>query len=98
MPQKLLYLGGKRAPGEHRDWIAGVLGGDERRAGLMLAAPNAVILSIVAILSLFTGDGVFAGFLIGAALVVLLVGFGVPAVSRRRAERIAAKNGLQMPS
>lgn len=95
--QKILYLGGKRAPEDHRAWIEGVLGAGERRTGLMLAVPNAVLMAVVAALSLFVGDLGYAVFLVAAATVVLVAGAAIPAITRSRARKLAAKNGLRMP-
>lgn len=97
LPQKFLYLCAKRAPEEHHGWIEDILAGDERRAGMMLAIPNAVVMLGFAVLSVFVGGAAYAVFLAAAALVLLVLGFTVPALSRRRADKIAAANGLRSP-
>jgi Flp pilus assembly protein TadB len=92
---KLLYLGGKRAPHEHRPWITDVLDTVEtRKLGVLLALPNALIVCCVALVALLLGDGLLAALLVGTALLVLVSGAGLPGVTRRRADRIALRNGV----
>lgn len=95
---KVLYLGGfKRAEPDHRGWLQGVLSaGDDRRRGLLLAMPNAIVMVIAAVLTLaLLGDALGLIFLAGA-LGVLAAGAYVPAISRRRAEQVARKNDLPL--
>lgn len=94
--QKLLYLGGSKAPpGGHRDWIAQVLAGsDRRRLGFLLAIPNAAVMTSAGLLMLaLLRDALGVIFLAGAGF-VLISGALIPAVTDRRAKSVSAKNGL----
>ena len=92
--QKILYLGGKTASPEHREWLAGVLHNtDTGKLGLLLAVPNALIVATAGLLSAAIGDTQFGLFWLIASPLVLFAG-AIPAISRRRVDRITRKNQL----
>lgn len=94
--QKLLYLGGSKAPpGGHRDWIAQVLAGsDRRRLGFLLAIPNAAVMTSAGLLMLAVLRDALGVILLAGAGFVLISGALIPAVTDRRAKSVSAKNGL----
>lgn len=93
--QKILYLSGKRASPEHRDWLTGMLRNtDPGKLGVLLALPNAVVVAVAGLLSLAIGEGGIAVFLLVASPVVLLGGALIPAITRRRAGRLKRRNRL----
>jgi hypothetical protein len=93
--QKLLYLSGRAAPNEHRGWIHGVLRMQSpRRLGMLLALPNALILIVVAVVSILLGDKRGLAIFVAGAALVMITGALVPALSRARSAKLASKNGL----
>lgn len=92
--QKLVYLGGRRAPNNHRHWIVAVLGTEHRRRGLLLALPKVLLLSVLAPLWVLVLDTGFALILVIGAGAMVLSAATIPALSSHRARQIARKNGL----
>jgi len=92
--QKLVYLGGRRAPDDHRHWVAAVLDAEERRRGLLLVLPNVLVMSLFALLSLLVSDPGFALILAIGAGAIVVAAATIPGVSSRRARLIVRKNGL----
>lgn len=92
--QKLLYLAGKRAPAEHRGWLADLLDDKGPRRGLLLSAPNALVAVVVALFSLLLGDSGFAIVLLILAVVILVAGALVAPLTNYRARLLARKNGI----
>ncbi len=97
--QKFLYLSGmKAAPDEHRDWIGdAVATPDPRRLGLLLALPNALMLSVAGTIMLLAFGDLLGLVFLAASVVAFAIGAGVPSLTYRRAQKIAAKNGLPSP-
>lgn len=97
--QKLVYLSGvKAAPDAHTQWLSDTLAMPDRtRLGLLLAAPNAAMVATAGLITLlFLGDPVGL-FLLPAAVLVLIAGAALTPFTRRRAEKVAARNGLAPP-
>lgn len=94
--QKLLYLGGKRVSNEeHREWLMGILDGqDQRKLGALLALPNALVMMIFALLSFAIGDLSYGIFLIAGATVVLITGASIPFLIRGRTKNLTRRNNF----
>jgi hypothetical protein len=64
------------------------------RLGVLLGLPNALVMLLAAAFSVLIGDSAFAAVWAIGAAVMLVGGVALPGMTRRRASRIAAKNGI----
>lgn len=96
--QRLLVLGGWRRVDEaHQPWLASLLAEtDRQRLGLLLSAPNALIVAMLAAIGVGIAGPDLLPFLVIGPAVILATGL-VPAFAKRRAELVAHRNGLHPP-
>jgi len=97
---QLSYLSGFRpvAP-ESRDWLEDIVSlRRPRRAGALLAAPNAVMLAVVGLFLGLIGDVSGLAIFVGGSVLVVIAGALITPFARQRARKIAAKNGLAAPA